>query len=120
VATLPQVRAGTIKAYAVMAKSRMASAPDIPTVDEAGLTGLYVSNWRAIWVPLGTPKDTIVKLNAAAVDALADATVLARLAEIGQQIPPRDQQTPEALGAFQKAEAEKWWPIIKEANVKGE
>jgi tripartite-type tricarboxylate transporter receptor subunit TctC len=114
------VRAGTVKAYAVMSKTRMASAPDIPTVDEAGLPGLYVSNWRAIWVPKGTPKDIIVKLNAAAVDALADSTVRSRLAELGQEITPRDQQTPEALGAFQKAEAEKWWPIIKEANIRGE
>ena len=120
VATLPQVRAGTIKAYAVMAKSRMAAAPEIPTVDEAGLTGLYVSNWRAIWVPMGTPKDIIAKLNAAAVEALADATVRARLAEIGQEVPPPDQQTPKALGEFQRAEAEKWWPIIKAANVRGE
>ena len=120
VATLPQVRAGTIKAYAVMAKSRMAAAPEIPTVDEAGLTGLYVSNWRAIWVPMGTPKDIIAKLNAAAVEALADATVRARLAEIGQEVPPPDQQTPKALGEFQRAEAEKWWPIIKAANVRAE
>jgi tripartite-type tricarboxylate transporter receptor subunit TctC len=120
VATLPQVRAGTIKAYAVMAKSRMAVAPEIPTVDEAGLTGLYVSNWRAIWVPRGTPKDIIAKLNAAAVEALADATVRTRLAEIGQEVPPPDQQTPEALGEFQRAEAGKWLPIIKAANVQGE
>ena len=116
VITLAQVRAGTVKAYAVMSKSRMASAPDIPTVDEAGLPGLHVSNWRAIWVPRGTPKDIIVKLNAAAVDALADSTVRSRLAELGQEIPPHDQQTPEALGAFQKAEAEK----CKEANIRGE
>ena len=118
--TLPHIQAGRLKAYAFMAKSRLEAAPGIPTVDEAGLTGLYVSNWRGIWVPKATPKDVIAKLNAAARDALADANVRARLAEIGQDIPPHDQQTPEALGAFQKAEAEKWWPIIKEAGIKAE
>ena len=117
---LPQVRAGTIKAYAVTAKSRMAAAPDIPTVDEAGLPGLYFSNWKALWAPARTPKDVIAKLNGAAMAALADKTVRARLADLGQEIYPRDQQKPEALAAFQKAEIEKWWPIIKAANIKGE
>jgi tripartite-type tricarboxylate transporter receptor subunit TctC len=117
---LPQVRAGTIKAYAVTAKSRFAAAPTIPTVDEAGVPGLYISGWFALYAPRGTPRTVIHKLNAAVVDALADANVRSRLADLGQEIPPRDQQTPEALGAFTAAEIEKWWPIIKAANIKGE
>jgi tripartite-type tricarboxylate transporter receptor subunit TctC len=118
--TLPQVRAGRIKVYAVMAKGRLSVAPDIPTVDEAGLSGLYSSNWQGLWAPKGTPKVIIAKLNAAIMDALADQTVRQRLADLGQEIFPRDQQTPEALGALQKAEIEKWWPIIKAANIKAE
>jgi tripartite-type tricarboxylate transporter receptor subunit TctC len=118
--SLPQLRAGTIKAYAVTAKSRMAAAPDIPTVDEAGLPGLYFSNWKALWMPKGTPKDVIARLNGAAVAALADKTVRSRLADLGQEIYLRDQQTPEALAVYQKAEIEKWWPIIKAANIKAE
>jgi tripartite-type tricarboxylate transporter receptor subunit TctC len=117
---LPQVRAGTIKAYAVTAKTRLAVAPDIPTVDEAGLPGFYISVWRGLWVPKGTPKEVIAKLNAAVVDALADPAVRQRLADMGEEIPPREQQTPQALGAFHKAEIEKWWPIIKAANIKPE
>jgi tripartite-type tricarboxylate transporter receptor subunit TctC len=117
---LPQVRAGAFKAYAVMAKSRMAAAPDIPTVDEAGWPGLYFSSWKALWVPAATPKNNVARLNAAAVTALANPTVRARLADLGQEIFPHDQQTPEALAAFQKAEIEKWWPIIKAANIKVE
>jgi tripartite-type tricarboxylate transporter receptor subunit TctC len=117
---LPQLRSGTIKAYAVAAKSRLVQAPDIPTVDEAGLPDFYYSRWHALWAPKGTPKDVITKLNAAIVDALANSGVRARLTELAQEIYPRDRQTPEALGAFQKAEIEKWWPIIKAAGIKAE
>jgi len=117
---LPQVRAGAIKAYAATAKSRFAAAPNIPTVDEAGLPGLHISGWFGLYAPKGTPGPVIDKVNGAVVDALADATVRSRLAEVGQEIPPREQQTPEALATFTKAEIEKWWPIIKAANIKGE
>jgi len=116
----PQVRAGTVKAYAITAKSRSAAAPDVPTVDEAGLPGFHVLSWHAIWVPKTTPKNVIAKLNAAVVETLADPAVRKRLADVGQEIFPREQQTPEALGTFHKAEIEKWWPIIKAANIKPE
>ena len=118
--SLPQLRNGTIKAYAVTAKDRLASAPDVPTVDEAGLPGFYIAVWTALWAPAGTPAPVIAKLNAAVVEALGNAAVRARLADLGQDIPPRDQQTPAALGALQRAEIEKWWPIIKAANIKPE
>jgi tripartite-type tricarboxylate transporter receptor subunit TctC len=116
----PHVRAGNVKAYAVTSKTRLAAAPDVPTMDEAGLPGYYVSSWHAIWVPKATPKPVIAKLNAAVVDALADPTVRKRLADVGQDIFPREQQTPEALSAFHKAEIEKWWPLVKAANIKVE
>src|SRR5262249_47482189 len=118
--SLPQLRAGTIKGYAVTEKARLAAAPEIPTVDEAGLPGLHISLWHAIWMPKNTPKDIISKLNGAVVDALADANVRKRLADLGQDIPPRQDQNPQTLYAYQKAEIEKWWPILKAANIKGE
>ena len=118
--SLPHVRGGKIRAYAVSAKTRLAAAPDIPTVDEAGMPGLYVSVWYGIWAPKGTPRNIVDKLNAAVVAALADTAVRQRLADLGQEIPSREQQTPEGLGALQKAEIEKWWPIVKAAGIKPE
>jgi len=117
---MPQVRAGSIKAYAVTAPARIASAPDIPIVDEAGLPGLYVSAWNSLWAPKGTPKDVIGKLNTAVVDALGDAAVRTHIAELTYEIPPPDQQGPQALAAFHKAEIDKWWPIIRAAHIEVE
>jgi tripartite-type tricarboxylate transporter receptor subunit TctC len=118
ITALPYIRNGDVKAYAVTANARLAAAPDIPTIDEAGAPGVYISTWNGLWVPKGTPPDVIAKLTAAAMDALADQTVRQRLAGLGQEIPPPEQQTAEALGAHHKAEIDKWWPIIKGANVK--
>ena len=117
---LPQLSAGTIKAFAVTSKERLPSAPDVPTVDEAGLPGLHVSVWHGLWAPKGTPADVIAKLNGAVVKSLAEPGTREKLAALGQDIPPADQLTPQALGAFQKAEIEKWWPIVKEAGIKAE
>ena len=118
--SMSQVSAGALKAYAVTARSRLVIAPDIPTVDEAGLPGFYFSFWHALWAPKGTPKPIVAKLNTAVVAALEDASTRKKLVDLAQEIYPREQQTPEALYAFQKAEVEKWWPIIKAAGIKAE
>lgn len=117
---LPYVRSGSIKAFAVLAKDRLVQAPEIPTAEEAGLPGFQVSVWNGFWAPKGTPKEVISKLNAAVVSILAEPELRQRLIDLTYEIQPREQQTPEALGALQRAEIEKWWPIIKAANVKAE
>jgi tripartite-type tricarboxylate transporter receptor subunit TctC len=116
--SIAQVRAGTIRAYAVTDDKRVASASEIPTTDEAGLPGLHMTLWSALWVPKDTPKDIVTMLNAAAVDAMNDPAVRKKFEDLGLQMPAQDQLTPEALGAWQKAEIAKWWPMIKAANVK--
>jgi tripartite-type tricarboxylate transporter receptor subunit TctC len=118
--SISQVRAGNIRAYAVTSDKRLESAPDVPTTDEAGLPGFHMTLWSGLWVPKGTPKEIVTKLNAAAVDALTDPAVRKQLENLGLQMPPKDQLAPEALGAWQKAEIAKWWPVIKAANVKVE
>jgi tripartite-type tricarboxylate transporter receptor subunit TctC len=118
--SLQHVRDGKIRAYAVTASARLPSAPDIPTVAEAGLPSLDISVWYGLWAPKGTPKEIIAKLNAAAVQALSEPAVRQRFAELGLDMPPRDRLTPEAIAAYQKAEIEKWWPVIKDANIKTE
>jgi tripartite-type tricarboxylate transporter receptor subunit TctC len=114
------VRAGSVKAFAVTSATRSATAPEIPTAGEAGLPGFRTSLWYGLWASKGTPKAVIGRLNAAVVAALADPAVQKRLMELGLEIAPRDQQTPEALAALQRADIAKWWPIIKAANIKGE
>jgi tripartite-type tricarboxylate transporter receptor subunit TctC len=116
--TLSFLRSGKIKAFAVMSKERWPAAPDVPTMDEVGVPGMYVSFWNGLWVPKGTPKDVVARLNDAVVDALADAAVRQRLTDLGHVIATREEQTPQGLAAFHKAEIEKWWPIIKAANIK--
>jgi tripartite-type tricarboxylate transporter receptor subunit TctC len=118
--SLPQVRAGTVKGFAVTAGSRLASAPDIPTVIEAGFPRLEMTSWYGLWVPKGTPNAIVTKLNEALVDGLAEPGARERLGTLGQQIFPRQQQRPEALRAHHRSEIEKWWPILKNANIKGE
>src|SRR6266700_1548387 len=114
---LPQIRGGKIKALANLSAKRSASMPDIPTADETGVPGLYMSGWFGFFAPKGTPKDVIAKLNAAAIEALADPAIQKRFVELGLDVAPREQQTPEGLAAFQKAEIDKWWPIIKTAGI---
>jgi tripartite-type tricarboxylate transporter receptor subunit TctC len=116
--SISQVRAGTIRGYAVTDDKRVASAPDIPTTDEAGLPGFHMTLWSGLWVPKGTSKDIVARLNAAAIEALNDGAVIKQLENLGLQIPPKNQLTPEALGSWQRAEIAKWWPMIKAADVK--
>lgn len=118
--SIAQVRAGTIRAYAVTAAKRVDSAPEIPTTDEAGLPGFHMTLWSGFWVPKDTPKDIVTKLNGAAVEALSDPAVRKKLGDLGLDMPPKDQLSPQALGAWQKAEIAKWWPMIKSANIKME
>jgi len=118
--SLPHVTAGTIRAYAVTAKTRLASAPDIPTVDEAGMPGLHVSTWTAFFGPKGMDKAVVAKLEAAAQKALADPEVQKRLASVGQDVYPADQRSAAYLAKFQDEEIKKWWPLIKDANIKVE
>ncbi len=118
--SINQVRAGTIRAYAITDSKRVESAPDVPTTDEAGLSGFHMTLWSGLWAPKGTPKDIVAKLNAAVVDALNDPGVRKQLENLGLQMPSADRLSPEALGAWQKAEIAKWWPMIKAANVKVE
>src|SRR5712675_915569 len=118
--SISQVRAGAIRAYGVTADQRVESASDIPTTEEAGLSGFHMTLWSGLWVPKDTPKDIVAKLNASAVDALNDLAVRRQLENLGLQMPPADQLSPEALGSWQKAEIAKWWPMIKAANVKVE
>jgi tripartite-type tricarboxylate transporter receptor subunit TctC len=115
-----QVRSGQVKVYAVLARQRWSLAPDVPTADEAGYPGIYIAYWHGLWAPKGTPKDVISKLTSAVQAALDDATVQQRFAVIGQEVWPREQRTPEALAIQQKAEIEKWWPVIKTAGIKAE
>ena len=116
--SIGQVRAGTIRAYAIVDDKRVRSAPDIQTTDEAGLPGFHMTLWSGLWVPKDTPKDIVTRLNAAAVEALNDPAVRKQLENLGLQMPPKDQLSPQALGSWQKAEIAKWWPMIKAANVK--
>ena len=118
--SLPQLKNGNIKAYAVMSKARWFAAPDVPTADEAGVPGVHVSTWHGFWAPKGTPADVVAKINAAALAAMADPATRQRIADLGMDLPPPDQRTPAAFAAFHKAEVEKWFPIVKAAGVKAE
>lgn len=113
-------KGGRLRAYAITQRTRLPSAPEIPTVDEAGMPGFHMTIWHAFWAPKGTPADVVAKLNAAFREALADPAVRKRMEDIGQEIPPPDQQTPEALRAHHKAETEKWWPLINSAGIRAQ
>jgi tripartite-type tricarboxylate transporter receptor subunit TctC len=119
-AAMPQVRAGTIKAFAILSPTRSPVVPGIASADEAGVPGLYLPGWFGFFAPKGTPKEVVAKLNAAMVEALADPAIRTRFAELGLDVASREQQSPEGFAAFHKAEIEKWWPIIKAAGIKAE
>ena len=118
ITSLSHIKGGNVRALAVTSDKRLEAAPEIPTVDEAGAPGIYISTWYGLWVPKGTSKDIVAKLNATMTQVLFDPQVRQRFADLGIQMTPIDQQSPEALRAYQKAEAERWWPIIKAANIK--
>jgi len=118
ITTLPQIRAGRIKAFAMLSKTRTAMAPDIPTVDEGGAPGVHMEPWQALWAPKGTPKEVIVKLNGAVVAALDDPAIRKKFAEQSYNLTPRENLTPEYLAKFHKEQIEKWWPVIKAAGIK--
>jgi tripartite-type tricarboxylate transporter receptor subunit TctC len=115
---LPLIRAKQIRAYAITMGTRAESAPEIPTADEAGMPGLHLLTWNALYAPKGTPRLVIDKLNAAAVQAMADPTFRKRMVELALEMPPSDQLTPEALGALQKSDIETWWPLMRAAGIK--
>jgi tripartite-type tricarboxylate transporter receptor subunit TctC len=114
------MRSAMVKAYATMAKTRWQALPDVPSIDESSSPGLYVAYWHAMWAPKGTPRDVIAKLNAAVGRALADAATAKRLADVGHDVFPPDQRTPQALTAYHKAEIEKWWPIVRASGLKAQ
>jgi tripartite-type tricarboxylate transporter receptor subunit TctC len=118
--SIAQVHAGTIRSYAITDEKRVESLPNVPTVDEAGLKGFHMTLWSGLWLPKGTPKDIVMKINAAAVAAMENPAVRKKFLDLGLEVPAHDRLTPEALGAFQKAEIVKWWPMLKAANVKAE
>jgi tripartite-type tricarboxylate transporter receptor subunit TctC len=118
--SLPHVKSGDVKGYAVTSQNRLSIAPEIPTADEAGMPGYFFNFWHALWVPKGTPRPIVDKLNAAVQKTLADPEIRQRLTDLAQVIYPPEMRTPEGLHAFQKSEVEKWYPIIKAAGIKPE